>query len=274
MKAVQQRHVFRLQHHLRRLRIFHQVADLFRTGDRHQLSVLRQQPGERYLAWRAAVLLRQRPYRVQQRGVVIEVFLLKAPVVFAEVAFGEVAVAEIFAGQKTAAQRRVGDKPNIQRLSRRQDRLLDVARPQRIFRLQGGDGMNGVRAAQRFGRDFAQPDMVYLSLFHQAAQARHALFNRRCLADAMEVEKIDAFDAEPLKGVVAAASNIVRLIVDGAAVSFVGRALDAAFGRDFHFAARGAIQPGQELPDKRFIVAAAVLIRRIDKSLVQLDKFV
>ena len=64
VESIQQRHVLRLQHHLRRLRIFDQVADLFRTGDRHQLRVLRQQPGERYLARRAAVLLRQRLYRV------------------------------------------------------------------------------------------------------------------------------------------------------------------------------------------------------------------
>ena len=56
------------------------------------------------------------------------------------------------AGEEAAAERAVGHEADAELAADRQDVVLDVALPQRIFGLQRGDRMDGGGAAQRLGR--------------------------------------------------------------------------------------------------------------------------
>jgi len=53
--------------------------------------------------------------------------------------------------EESAAERTIGDETDPQLAHGRQDLVLDVAAPQRVFRLEGGNRVNRVRAPHRLG---------------------------------------------------------------------------------------------------------------------------
>src|SRR5262245_27133166 len=67
-----------------------------------------------------------------------------------------------FAGEKAFAEGAEGDKTDAQFFERGNDLGLGLARPQRVFTLQGGDRLDRVRAADRRSTRFGQSEIADL----------------------------------------------------------------------------------------------------------------
>src|SRR3977135_2935290 len=107
--------------------------------DRPDVVAARQEPGARDLRHGHAALLRSRLERPKQRQVLLEVAFLETWMGRAGVARNEIVTLAKAAAQEAAAERRVGDEPDAELFQSRQDLVLDVARPQRIFSLDRRD---------------------------------------------------------------------------------------------------------------------------------------
>ncbi len=103
------------------------------------------------------------------------------------------------AGEKTLAQRAEGHEADAEFFERRQDLLLGLAPPQRIFALQRRDRLNRVRAADGLRAGLGQAEMPDLAFADQILhRARHVL-DRHVRVDAVLVEQIDDVGPEPLE---------------------------------------------------------------------------
>ena len=103
------------------------------------------------------------------------------------------------AGEKTLAQRAERHEADAELLERRQDLVLRLPPPQRIFALQRGDRLHRVRAADRLHAGFGQAEMLDLALLDQVLDRSRHVFDRHVGIDAVLIEQIDAVGPEPLQ---------------------------------------------------------------------------
>ena len=82
------------------------------------------------------------------------------------------------AGQESAAERAVGDEPDAELAHGRQDLVLRVAAPERVFRLERGDRVHGRRPADRRRRRLRKPEVAHLSRLHQLGHRADGLLDR------------------------------------------------------------------------------------------------
>ena len=108
-------------------------------------------------------------------------------------------VERIVAGEEPAAQRRVGHEPDAELAQQRQHLRLGVARPQRVLRLQRGDRVDGVGAADRVRPGLGQADVADLALGDELGQGADGVLDRRVRVDAVLVVEVDVVGAEPLQ---------------------------------------------------------------------------
>ena len=177
------------------------------AGNRDDVLPFVQQPGQRQLGRRAADFLGDGFVRCQQlqvRGIVVG---RKARHGAADI-FG-VQRADIvqFAAQKPARHRAEGDKRNAQFTTGVQHGNFGVARPERILGLQGGDGVYGMRAAQRGGGHFAQAKGANLAGGHQLGQRADAVLNRHLLVPAVQVIQVNHVGLQALERGFAGGAN-------------------------------------------------------------------
>ena len=85
----------------------------------------------------------------------------------------------------------------------------------------------------------------------------------------MQIKEIDTLNAQPFQGGMAAAGDVVGLIIDGAGIGLVRRTLNATFGGDGEFQPFGLAQPGKKLAYQLLVVAAPVKVGGIDKGHIQ-----
>src|SRR2546428_13730848 len=83
--------------------------------------------------------------------ILLEVVALKARMVLAPIIVGNVFRTFDLTGEESAAEGTVGDEADPELADRRQDLVLHAAAPQRVLRLQAGDGMDRVGAPYRLG---------------------------------------------------------------------------------------------------------------------------
>src|SRR5256886_15892631 len=122
-----------------------------------------------------------------------------------------------FAGQKTAAERRVRDKANPELAAGGQHAvLLRIARPERVFRLHGSNGMDRVRAPNRLCARLRQPEKSHFASAYQLGHRTDRLLDRRIRIDAMLVIDIDYLHAEPLQTTFARRAHVIRCAADAA----------------------------------------------------------
>ena len=100
--------------------------------------------------------------------------------------------------------------------------------------------------------------MINFTFLNECAQALHAFFDRRFVADPVKKKEINPFNAKPLKGFVTAADNIVGCVIDSAGIGLVRRAIDTAFRGNFKLLASAFIQPGKKVADQSFIMTSAI----------------
>src|SRR5215467_6100534 len=99
--------------------------------------------------------------------------------------------------QKAAAQGTVGDKADAERLAKRQDFTFHVARPQRIFDLQGGERMHRVRPPDGCCPGLADAEKAYLALTDKLAHRADRVLDRNGRIDPMDVIEVDDVGLEP-----------------------------------------------------------------------------
>ncbi len=72
----------------------------------------------------------------------------------------------------------------------------------------------------------------------------------------------------------AAAGNVVRLIVDGAGIGRISRAFNTTFGGNGELQPFGPIEPGKKLTYQLLVVTAPVKIGGIDKGDIQIAQLI
>ena len=143
----------------------------FGTRNRHDVITLRQDPREGQLCGSDALFRRDCFEHVDETEVGGEVVALETWTRSAKVACFDVVGAGEPPGKKAAAQGRVRDEAHAELATRRQNGVLRIARPQRVFALHGCDRMHRVRATNRFGRGLTQSDVAHLVRGDSSAMA-------------------------------------------------------------------------------------------------------
>src|SRR5207245_10111198 len=121
---------------------------LLRARDREDVLAAREQPRERDLRRPHAALRRDRFERLHELQVLLEIARTEARLLAPDIVRRDVVDLPDVSGEEPPAKRRIGDKADAELAARGQDRVLDVARPQRIFRLQRRDRMD-LRGARK-----------------------------------------------------------------------------------------------------------------------------
>ena len=133
-----------------------QALEFARAGNGHDPGFLRQQPGQRDLRRGGAFFCSDLFKQINHGPVGFDRLWRKARIAAADIGAVEGRVLVDLAGQVTAAQRTVGHKPNAKFLAGRQDLSFDGSPPDRIFALQGRDGLNRMGAADLVCVGFGQ----------------------------------------------------------------------------------------------------------------------
>jgi hypothetical protein len=156
-------------------------------------------PCERDLRGRGALLLGDLADPLHDLHVALEVLALEARVVATEVALRDLLGRAEATRQEATTERAVGDEADAELAGGRQDRVLHVARPQRVLGLERGDRMHLVRAPDRLGRSLRQAQVANLALIDQLRHRADGLLDRDLRVDAVLVVEVDRLDSEPLE---------------------------------------------------------------------------
>src|SRR5262249_29515600 len=116
---------------------------------RHDVVAAMEQPGERELRRQTPLLLRERLDMPHEIEVLLEVLSLEPWHVATPVVACQVLVPFDLTRQEPSSERAVRDKADTELANRRQDLILGVAAPQRIFRLERRNGLHTMRAPDR-----------------------------------------------------------------------------------------------------------------------------
>jgi hypothetical protein len=100
-------------------------------------------------------------------------------------------------GQESASERTVGNEPDAQLATRREQFALGIAAPQRVLGLERGDRMHGNRAPERRRRCFREPQVTHLAGAHQVRHRADGVLDGHGGIDPVLVVEIDRLDAEP-----------------------------------------------------------------------------
>src|SRR5689334_14688035 len=134
----------------------------------------------------------------------------------------EVVLAEIVRrreapGEEAAAERAVGDEADPELADGVEHLALGIPSPERPFRLQRRDRMDGVRAADRPSAGLGEAEMLHLSGLDQLGHRADRLLDRRFRVDAVLVVKVDVIDAEPPQRGIDCLVDVLGRAVDRAA---------------------------------------------------------
>src|SRR5207245_1707755 len=116
--------------------------------------------------------------RLQEREVLLEVSRLEARLPAALVVRGDVVDLPDVAGEEAAPERRIGDEADAELAARGKDLVLDVARPERILRLERGDGMDPGCAPERIRPRLREPEVSHLAGLDELRHRAHRLLDR------------------------------------------------------------------------------------------------
>jgi chorismate mutase len=127
-----------------------EAVQLRGTGDRNDPRLLGKQPGDRDLGTRHPLLGCDFAEHLDQRLVRLSSLRREARNDVAEVGAVERRVLVDRAREEALAERAEGDEVDAELLERRQDLLLGLSPPQRIYALEGSDRLNGMGAPDGF----------------------------------------------------------------------------------------------------------------------------
>ena len=197
----------------------------------------------------------------------LEVLALEPRPATAEVVLREVVDRLDLAGEEAAPERAVGDESDPELAHRRENLVLDVARPERILGLERRDRVHRVRPANRGGRRLREAEVLHLAGLHELLHRTDRLFDRRVEVDAVLVVEVDVVDAEPLEARVTGLANVLGAAVD-ADPAAVRIALVAELRREHDLVA--AI--GDRSADELFVGERPVHVGGVEEVDTELDR--
>src|SRR5881398_2239538 len=252
-----------------RAHVLLEVRPPLRSRDGDDVLALGEHPGERELRGPAALARRERLEVAHQVEVFLEVLALEARREAAVVVGREVLEALDLPGQEAAPERAVGDEADPQLAARREDPVLRVAAPERVFGLQRGDGVHRARAPERLGPRFREAEPAHLPRAHQVGHRAHRVLDRRVRIHAVLVVEVDRLEAEALQAPVARGAHVLRAPVDGAHPRVVA-AHDAELGGDDDLLAPAA----EGAPDQLLVGVRAVHVGGVEEGDAEVERAV
>src|SRR5215203_1864999 len=144
-----------------------QAFQLRGTGDRNDPRLLGKQPGDRDLGTRHLLLGCDFAEHLDQGLVRLSSLRREARNDVAEVGAVERGVLVDRAREEALTQRAEGDEADAELLERRQNLLLGLSPPQRIFALEGGDRLNGMSTPDGLHACFRKTEVLDLAFLDQ-----------------------------------------------------------------------------------------------------------
>src|SRR5256885_2030240 len=161
------------------------------AGNRNDPGLLREQPCKRNLRRRYFLFLRKITNQVNYSLVRLAVFRREARNDVAKVVLVELSVVVDLAGEEAFPQWTEWNESDAKFLQRRDDFRFRLPEPQRIFALQRGDGLNGVRAADGFCARFRESEMFYLALLDEILHRASDVFDGHVRIDAVLIKQVN-----------------------------------------------------------------------------------
>ena len=149
-------------------------------------------------------------YGVEQLEVLLPVAGLEARHVQPDVLRRQRRDVAQLAGEESAREWAERDERDAQLAARVEHGHFGVARPQRVFGLDGGQRVHGVRTADGCRRHLAHADRPHLAGLDQTRHRADALFDRQALVPAVQVVEVDDVGLEPRQAVVARSARSPR----------------------------------------------------------------
>ena len=218
-----------------RTQVLLQAMEFRGARDRHDPGPLRKQPGERDLRRRRILLTRDPMQQVNEGLVRCHRRRREARQHAAEIALGELGVLVHRPGQEPLAERAVWHEADAKLLARLQHPVgFRPARPQRVFVLDGGDGLHGMGAADGLRAGFGQAEMLDLALPDQVADGACHVLNRHGRVNAVLVEQVNHLDTKPLQGRLGHGADTLGAAVHAGLLAGRGINPEAELGGDHH----------------------------------------
>src|SRR5215469_3520750 len=169
------------------------------SGDRDDPRLLRKQPGEGDLC--ACSLLPGCDFaeRLDDGLIRFAIRLIEAGDGVAEVVAVEGGTFVYGASEEAPAQWAEGDEANAEFFECRQDLILRLSPPQRIFALEGSDGLDCVCATDRICSCFREAEVLDLAFCDQLFDSAGDVFDWDVRVDSVLIEQIDDISLEALE---------------------------------------------------------------------------
>src|SRR2546421_6748861 len=239
--------IVRIQEHIERVHIFAQIFSPFRSRNWDDVFALRQDPGQGELRGRATFFPSDLAHLANEIQIALKIFSLKPRGSPPVVVLRQVFKAFDLAGQESATERGIGDKTDAELAANTEHFLFWIARPERIFRLQRGNGMHRMRASDGIGASFGQTEIAHLAGPNQLRQRAYGFFDRRLRIDPMLIVKIDAINAEPAQARFACLLHVLGFAVNAAKTWRIRVAQDSELRRDDNSMAFAANSASEQL---------------------------
>ena len=187
--------------------------------------------------------------QVDQRLVRLESLRRKARQRAAEIGAVEFRVFVDLAGQEALAKRAIRHEADPEFLERGYHFLLRLPPPQRVFALQRGERLDGVRAANRLHACLGKSEVLDLPGLNQFLHRAGHVFDGHVRVDAMLIQQVDAFHPEPLERAFDGLLDVLRPAVHArrSRPMIAAAQIEPELRGDHHFAAEGRQRLAHEL---------------------------
>jgi hypothetical protein len=181
------------QLYIERAYVFFQILSVLGAWYGNDVSTLRQDPGQRQLRGLTLFLFRHFLNFLDEIQIELEILSLKTRRVAAVVVGGKVFKASgTVPVRKPRPKRAVRDEADTEFAASGQNLWFGIARPERIFALQGGDGMDvRWRCGESSCAASERSEIADLAFLYKLGHGGHRLFDGRIGIDAVLVVEID-----------------------------------------------------------------------------------
>jgi large subunit ribosomal protein L32 len=231
--------------------------------DGNDVAAAYEYPRDRNLRRRHALALGDLLHAVGEPHVALEVGAREPRVTLPKIVVLQLVRRAEAAGEEAAAERAVRDEPDAELAQRVEDLALGIASPQRILRLQRGDGMNGVRATDCLRGCLREAEVAHLAGGDELCHRTDGLLDGRLRVDTVLVVEVDVVRAEPLQRPVDRRTDVLGPSVR----TTVAEGADELRGED------ETVAPALDRPaDELFVRAAAVELGRVEERDPELER--
>src|SRR4051812_18337761 len=184
----------------------------------------------------------------------------------AEVVASDLRLLADCAGEEALAERAERDEADAKLFERRQDRLLGLAPPERILRLEGRHRLHRVRAADVLDARLRHAEVLDLSFVDEFLDRSGDLFDWNVRVDAVLVVEVDVVGAKALERAFDNPCNCLWAAIDEAARS--SREVPPELGRDDDPVA----QRFEGFADEFLVCVGAVALGGVEEGDARLDR--